>query len=168
MMEQVAERSRSEIKDLKIARAEWELVPIIVTFFTPISVGYAAFFSPMFIVFFLFGRIELVNDVGRTLIRLVFNGFWTLLLLSVPALIVSIIASGMLHRLSNGKTSPERVLRAMIIVTIVWAIYYSIFFFGSLSVGQPVVGPVPLPFGPLVAVLVRGHIMRRSEEIAEA
>jgi cbb3-type cytochrome oxidase subunit 1 len=166
-MEHVSELSTSEIRDLKMARAEWEPLPIIITLFTPILVAYATFPGPMFGIVFVLGRIEFAIEASQIFTRWFFNEFWTLLLWSVPALIVSIVASGMLHRLANGKTSSERVLRVMIVVTIVWAIYSSIFFFGSLSVGRIVIGPVPVPFGPLVAILIRGRIMKMTKEIDE-
>ena len=53
----------------------------------------------------------------------------------------------------------------MIAVTIVWAIYFSVHFFASLPVGIFVWIPVPL--GPIVAVLSREEIMRLTEQIDE-
>ena len=163
-MEQVSDLSDTYI-NLKMARAESEPLPIIITFLTPVTVAYSTFSFPTFGIFFFIARIEFVYNVGQIVTRIIPSDFWNLLLISIPALIVSIAASGMLHRLSNGKTSSERVLRVMIAVTIVWAIYNSIFFFGALSVGQLVVGPFPVPFGPLAAVLSRKRIIRLTKEI---
>ena len=165
-MEQVSDLSDSYI-NLKMAKAEWELLPIIITFLTPVTVAYSALSFPTFGIFFFIARIEFVNNVGQIVTRIIPSDFWTLLLLSIPALIVSIVASGMLYRLSNGMTSSERVLLVMMAVTIIWVIYNSIFFFGALSVGQLVVGPFPVPFGPLAAVLSRERIMKLTREINE-
>jgi hypothetical protein len=164
-MEQEQEVSADEIKDLKMVRVQIEALPIIVVLFTPVAVAYANYFIPTFGFFFFFVRIEVMAEVGGLLISLVFIDFYTLLLVSIPALIVSIVASWMLHRLSNRRTTSDRVLRIMLVATIVWAIYFSVFIIGALSVSALVLGPFPVPFGPIAAVLSRGYIMRFTEQI---
>ena len=52
-MEKVSELSSGDIKDLKRIRAEWESSPIIITFFTPVTIAYEALSAPTFGIFFI-------------------------------------------------------------------------------------------------------------------
>ncbi|MBY8998348.1 MAG: hypothetical protein KGD60_11510 [Candidatus Thorarchaeota archaeon] len=160
--------SPDTIGDWKTTRTLREPLPILVLLFTPITVTYDSFIYPTFSIYFLFWRLDLMNlPIIGTYFGLTISYAATFLVLSVPALIVSIFSSWMLRRLSYEKTTSRGVLMAMIGVTVVWAIFLSIFFFGSLSVGRFMGGPIPVPFGPLVAVLSRGYIMKLSEHIDE-
>jgi hypothetical protein len=155
------------VYDLKTTRTIREILPILVLLFTPITIVYDTHFLSNFSTFFVFARVDIITDVGVTYFALSFPYLAVFLVMSIPALIASIFSSWMLHRLSYRKITARGVFRAMIGVTVVWVIYLSIFFFGALFTGYIVVGPFPVPFGPLAAVLSRNYIMRLTEQIDE-
>jgi len=139
-----------------------EDLPILILLFTPITVAYSSDFEPLFSVVFLLGSVDFNHYFQVTIFNL-----GAVLFLSVPALMASIVSTWILRRLSQRKTSSRNALRVVGGATLIWAVYLSVFFFGALSVGRLVVGPFPVPFGPIIAALSRGHLMRSSEQIDE-
>ena len=160
--------SQDQIIDLKSDRVFREFLPVLIVVFTPITVSYDYVWGPAVSIFFLLGRVDLLPWRTYLPIQVVLAYPFVLLLVSMPALLVSIVSSWELHRLSQRKTTTRGALRVIIAVTLVWAVYLSIYFFGTLSVGHPLIGPFPVPFAPLVAVLSREHIMKLTEEIDKA
>ena len=150
------------VDDLKMAQTLREDLPILVLLFTPITVAYSSYFEPVFSVLFLLGTINFNHYFQVT----IFDPS-SVLFFSVPALMASIVSTWILRRLSQRKTSSRNALRVVGGVTLIWAVYLSVFFFGALSVGRLVVGPFPVPFGPIIAVLSRGYLIRLSEQIDE-
>ena len=160
--------SQDRIIDLKSDRIFREFLPVLMVVFTPITVSYDYSWGPTVSIFFLLGRVDLLPWRTYLPIQVVLAYPFVLLLVSMPALLVSVVSSWELHRLSQRKTTASGVLRAIVAATLAWAIYLFIYFLGTLSVGHPLIGPFPVPFTPLVAVLSREHIMRLTEEIDKA
>jgi len=152
--------STETIADLEADRSFRIFLPVLVLLFTPITVIFAEVFGPAVSIFFLFLRL----DFNSPFIGLSFVYEAAFLMISLPAIIMTIYSSFELRRLSQKKTTAESVLRRIAGATVVWAFYLSIYLFGSLSIGRPFF-PVPVPFGPLVAVLSRGYIMDVTEKI---
>ena len=141
-----------------------ETLPILVVLLTPITVAYDGWI-PLFSVFFFFGSIDTSFLNGGLSLSLAHYPEY--IVLSFPALANSIAAFWALHRLSQKETDKRRALNEILAVTVAWAVYLSFFFILVLALGRLVVGPLPVPFGPLVAILSRGRILKMTKEIDE-
>lgn len=155
------------VTDLKADRGFRQMLPILVVLFTPITISCDAWYAPAISLFFFFGRIDLRPLPIPYSLGLSFVYPYAFLILSIPALVVGIISAWELRRLSKKKTTARDALLAIVGVTVIWTVYLSIMFFGSLSIGRLVIGPFPVPFGPLVAVLSRDYITSVTEQIDE-
>jgi len=167
VMEQDTAVSPYEITDLKADRGFRVTLPILVLLFTPITVVYESLLEPTISIFFLIGRVYYRPISMHLIIELFFDYPITFLVISVPALIATIVSSWMLRRLSNKSISSRGASLVIAGVTVVWALYLSIYFFGSLSIGHLFVGPFPLPFGPIAAIFSQEYIMKLTEQIDE-
>jgi hypothetical protein len=159
--------SPEQILDLKGERSFRQFLPVIVLMFTPITVSYQTVLGPTFSFFFFFGRIDvrILSMYYFTQFSLVYS--IAFLAVSLPAFMVTIYSCWELRRLSQKKTTARGALRMMLAAIVAWAIYLVIFFLGSLSVGQLIIGPFPVPLAPLAAILSRGYIVDVTEQIDE-
>jgi hypothetical protein len=152
------------IADLKTSQTFRETLPILVLLFAPIIVSYEVVFGPTLIFSFLLGSFSYAPELMYPFQVSFFNPA-VFLILSGPAIVASTVSAWALRRLAQKRTTSKNALRVIVGVTIVWAAYLLIFFFGSLSMGRFVVGPFPIPFGPIIAALSRGYIVRINEQI---
>jgi len=154
------QESSDEIRDIKTARSNLEILPIAVIFFVPSTI----WFSHNLIIYFLFGAVHISITPWNIYFEVQYIIPY-LLTLFTPALLVSVMLSLMLKRLSAKKTTTTRVLQTAVGATIVWVMYFSLYFFSELTFGRLSLGPIPIPIGPIVAVLIRNSILKMTEQI---
>jgi hypothetical protein len=163
-IEQNKGASRDLIADLRASQSFRETLPILILIFVPITFAYAETLGPTLSVEFLWASFEYIpQSMYPFQVSLFIPAVY--LILSVPAFIASVVSAWALRRLAQKRTTSRNALRIIVGVTLVWAAYLLIFFFGSLSMGHFVVGPFPLPFGPIIAALSRKYIVRANEQI---
>ncbi|UCE09471.1 MAG: hypothetical protein JSW61_10935 [Candidatus Thorarchaeota archaeon] len=155
-----------KVLDLRTRRTDRELLPILIVFFTPNAIAFQDYgLGDVFSFFFFLGRLDLWPQVMQLSFEFILPYPGELLLISGPALIAGIAATWQLRRLSRERSTRKGVLLAMVIVTVIWTAAHLGLFLGAPTAAQTFIPVLPLPFGPLTAVLLRDNILSLTEQI---
>jgi hypothetical protein len=157
--------SGDEIIDLRGWKTDRVAVPFLLALFSPILITFHYGVGRLTIFFFF-----LWLDVGFHPPSIYFGSispyFLQTLLISIPYLLLGMISTWQLHRLSTRRSSPRRVLIVISLAAAVWISFYLMaIVFGLLHGVHSTIGPLPLPIPSVVAILSRTRIMELNRRI---